>query len=519
MLGRQTGNNISYANGKVTRQYVQTVILFAQKPGKYKINSAKVKIDGKPYESNPVKIKITKPEEKQTQKSSLGGAYVKMDIILSKDEVYPNENIIADVKLYAKSYDLLRRRSDIIAPGISGFRVKQLSKNEERNFEQEIIDGEVYVSEEIAKYQLTPIQIGTLEIPEFKIRLAIPIDLFDEKIVLLKTEPKTVEVKNLPNNAPKSFNGAIGKFILNSELEDKEYHVNEPIELEFELIGEGNLSSIELPELSLDPKLEIYKPQRRNAYKETIHGEKGKIVNKYVIVPQYGGSYTIPEMVFSFFNIETDSYETIHTKSFNIEVESEGIEEDNQDNVDAETDTIQDTIIPEKVQEINNRVKELIKIPNLNNPPNSSKKWYWILLLIPVIGIAIFFIIKNKKDKKTEAKIVEKDKKAIIDKIKESLDKLEIAKNHQNINDFTTESSIILNQVVALFSDKEEVAIYTESEASEILLAKVSDTFLSRWEKLHRRNLLMRYSGILSKESLSELYTEYEILVKDSINK
>lgn len=521
ILGNQTGSNISYSNGKVTREFVKTIILFAQKPGKFTIHPAKIEIDGKTYESNPINITVTKSEQKDDSSPKLGNEYAKLELTLSKNEVYPNEGIIANVKLYAKSYDFLSRRSDLITPGIPGFQVKQLSKNDNRNLQQEVINGNVYVSEEIAQYQLIPTQTGELEIPEFKIRLAIPIDLFDEKIVLLKTEPKTIKIKDLPSNAPKSFNGAIGKFKLNTDIDNTDFEVNKPIVYEVEIIGEGNLSTIEFPDLNVNPKLEVYPPQRRNSYKETINGEKGKIVNKYIIVPQYGGNYTIPKFTFSFFNPETEKYETINSNSFEINVNGEGGIESNDEKTDiATSDSTKSTFIPNELHEINKRVKELIKVPNLTKGKNNStKKWCCLLLIIPILIIVILFILIKRKANKKEIKAIEKDKTVIKSKLKTTLEKLEIAKNHQNINEFTAQSSIILNQIVALFSDEEEVIIYTESQASEILSSKVSETFLSKWEKLHKGNLLMRYSGILSNESLSELYSEYETLVNDSINK
>ncbi|MXV37181.1 hypothetical protein GO491_00610 [Flavobacteriaceae bacterium Ap0902] len=523
ILGRNSGTNISYSNGQLTRQYVETVVLFVQKPGKYVLEPAKVKIDDAVYESNSITIKVSKNHRQE--KAARTQSNVQMALILSKDEVYPNQPIIADVKLYAKSYDLLRRRSEIEVPGISGFQVIQLSKNQERNFQQQVIDGVVYVSEDIAQFQLMPTQTGQIKIPAFKIRLAIPIDLFDEKIVLLKTKPLIVNVKDLPHNAPASFTGAVGNFKLNAILDDTQLEVEQATNYEIELIGEGNFSSIKLPELKLSKDLEIYPPKRRNAYKTTATGEKGKIVDRYIIVPQNGGQYTIPPFTFTFFNPETEEYETITTAAQEIDVKGNPVSQNQllADTVNLVNDSTPDTLSNNTVQRINNKVKDIITIPDLpqfNNQEKSNKNWYWFLF-IPVLGILLFFYLRHKKNKKTDIQdgLNSLDKKEIIADLKNLLEQLEIAKNHKKEQEFTTISSTILNKIVTLFASKKEDIIYNESQASELLSQRMSDTFIQRWETLHRKNQLRRYSGVSTDDSLEDLYLEYQQMVNDSIKK
>ncbi|MGI9527062.1 MAG: BatD family protein [Weeksellaceae bacterium] len=531
VLGRNSGSQVSYTNGELSRQYIESVVICTQKPGKYTFGVAEVKIDGKVYSSNPVTITVSKQKEKSNASAGLNGA-IQMRLELSKDEVYPNQPIIADVKLYAKSYDLLRRRSDIEVPGISGFQVEKISANQERNFQQEVINGQVYVSEEIAQFQLIPTQTGELVIPAFKIRLAIPLDFFEEKIVLLKTEPENILVKNLPHPAPKDFDGAVGNFKLNALLDDTKFKVNESITYEIEIIGEGNLSAIDLPALSLSPDLEVYPPKQRQAFKKTLQGEKGKIAFTYVIVPQYGGNYTIPSKSFTYFDPNKGEYKTISTEAYTIEVDGKTRQEiaSSEDSLElhSENDTVSSNLVQSNVDNLNRQVSKYIKIPDLPKFDDSSgndKGWLWWLLL-PLLAIFIWFVWKKSKTVKNKNMLKSKQteelklyKKQIQSDLKSKLEKLEIAKNHQDFNAFTSYSSEILNQIVAVFDDNVERKIYTQSQASEILSLHVSDTFISTWEKLHRQNQLMRYAGTVSGESLVDIYSQYQVLVNDSLNK
>ena len=170
MLGRSLVQNINYTNGRMTKQYMETVVLMPKKTGKYTINGGYVVVDGKKYQSNAVTLNITRPAPKsKTQDDQL----VFMEVVLDKNQVYPNENINAEIKLYARSYDALRRRTDLEVPGMSDFQVREISKNQDRDFEQELINNQVYISESIAQYQLTPKTTGELVIPSFTLRVVL----------------------------------------------------------------------------------------------------------------------------------------------------------------------------------------------------------------------------------------------------------------------------------------------------------------------------------------------------------
>ncbi|MGV4509061.1 hypothetical protein ACQ1Q1_11825, partial [Ornithobacterium rhinotracheale] len=214
-----------------TIQHIETILLRAEKKGKIKIGRASIKINHRLYETSPVQIMVT-DAPRVTQRNNYGNQLVFLDLDLSQHSVFPNEPIYATLKLYAKSFEALRRRSDVGAPILDNFEVKQINlpNNDYRDIKQEVFNNQIYVSEVVGKYLLLPQKTGTLEIRPFLIHAAIPIDLFDEKIVELYSPEKSIEVKSLPANAPKTFNGAVGNFVLKTYVQKKNLRQNKAFE-------------------------------------------------------------------------------------------------------------------------------------------------------------------------------------------------------------------------------------------------------------------------------------------------
>lgn len=510
MVGRSTSNNFSIRQGEMQRQYVETVILIPQKTGKITINPAKIKIGDKTISSNSVTINVTK--DSSTRNSTNGEQIVFMEIKLSKEEAYPNEPIQAIIKLYARSYDALRRRSDLEVPGISGFQVKRINRNtDKRDFKQEVINNQVYVSEEIEAYSLLPQQTGEVTIPPFKIRVAIPLDFFDERIVLLKTDEKIINVKNLPTPIPKDFKGAIGNFKFNTFLEKDKAETNQSINYELELIGKGNLSGIKLPKIKLSDDLEVYPPKNRKSIQAIGQGQVGKIIDSYVIVPQYGGSFDIPEVKLTFFNPETEKYQTIKTERKTIEVQGEpkpkAITKAEKEEEETEEKKEDSTSLKIKIPNLD--FKNIAFSESIENEGNSTGNKYgylwWTTLPIGLLGL--FLVLRKKKGKK---------KKSIVfpaSELKSTLKEMKELAKRKEFQEFYNQANMLLNGVVCYTEQSDKN--YTLLEGKEVLQLKTNNSFANKWEDLSVYAQNNRYGQQHEAEDLLKEYTKFDELIKE----
>jgi hypothetical protein len=87
-----------------------------------------------------------------------------------------------------------------------------------------------------------------------------------------------------------------------------------------EVRGKGNLKLFQLPKPSVPSSLEVYDPEFSEDVKTTITGMQGKVSENYTIVPAYRGKYPIPGISFSYFDPNSESYNTITSEEITINV-------------------------------------------------------------------------------------------------------------------------------------------------------------------------------------------------------
>uniref|UniRef100_UPI0039A5177D BatD family protein n=1 Tax=Ornithobacterium rhinotracheale TaxID=28251 RepID=UPI0039A5177D len=493
MIGRRQGQQINIINGEKTIQHIETILLRAEKKGKIKIGRASIKINHRLYETSPVQIMVT-DAPRVAQRNNYDNQLVFLDLDLSQHSVFPNEPIYATLKLYAKSFEALRRRSDVGAPILDNFEVKQIhSPNSDyRDIKQEVYNNQTYVSEVVGKYILLPQKTGNLDISPFLIQVAIPIDFFDEKIVELYSPEKSIEVKNFPAHAPKSFNGAVGNFALRTYVQKDNLKQNKAFEIEVELEGEGSFSAINLPKLKLNKELEMYPPRRREAFKPLNGTEKGKIVDSYVVVPQYGGTYEIPAVEFSYFDLEQNKYITLHTEAQQIKVEGE-INQNRapEDSLSTAIPADSTTLLSTPREQLPSK-KNQVQPPSTSTLPQAQGKestpkygWLWAAgALILVIPLFLLFFKKkqNAQPENTLPTIITlKDIKREWNAVQHTSD------------DFYRKTEHILQQIVQLYS--QDPSLKTQDEAVAILKKHKNEDFATAWERLYQRVQMAQYAG------------------------
>ncbi|CAI9428598.1 Protein BatD [Candidatus Ornithobacterium hominis] len=505
-LGNSKQTNFVNRNGETIFQKIETLVLRAEQEGNIYIPPVKVEINGKIYRSNELNIEVQK--SKKINNPSQQNQSIFLAVELSNQSVYINQPVIATVKLYAFSYDALRRRTELKTPGLNDFQVKKISNYTQRDFNQETVGNRTYVSEEVGQFQLIAQKVGELIIPSFEVTLAIPVGFLDEKLVDVSSDPVKIKVKQLPENSPKNFTGAIGKFKINTFADKKFIKTNESLQFEIEVIGEGNLSMLQMPELNLSKDLEVYKPTRHQKFQSTTSGEKGKLVYTYLIVPQYGGEYTIPSISFSYFNLENQSYETINSEPIDLVVEgaakpqmpkanedeinkysvnqinSEDLMNENSNAHAVEKDSILNIKIPEI------RKEDLSKIQN-----NLKNYWYYWLIPSGVLMFAFlcFLLIKSKKIEKKE------DKRAYI---KEELKIFDTYVKDNNSEKSVQKAEAILNEISAYLAQEDKIQKIEVNQIFKGLKNKID---------------LYRYAGSTSSLKLAELKKDLHFLVMESL--
>ena len=337
------GRSMQFINGKQSSSYNYTITyaLMPRESGTFTIGSASVKVDGKTYTTRPMLVEVI--AEKQgagvkTPNTSPEGSIGRDDILLrlkvSDTELYKGESLRASLVLYTRV--TVENIESLTMPPFDGFWSQELSFDNAPSREE--YNGRVYETYKITELLLSPQESGKIVIPEAVMDVVAQVVVQDRRNYdpifggrqvyrvsrELKSAPVTINVKEFPAGAPQSFNGAVGNFSLRSTMPAAEIDANSADQIELTISGTGNLKFITAPRITLPESFEVYDTKVVENCKITATGTTGSLTYTYPFVARSAGAFTIPRIEFSFFNPDTQAYETLATEPFTLVVKDDG---------------------------------------------------------------------------------------------------------------------------------------------------------------------------------------------------
>lgn len=134
------------------------------------------------------------------------------------------------------------------------------------------------------------------------------------------TEPVLIQVQPLPAGAPVGFNGAVGKFNMQAEVDTNETKVNDAVNFTLEVSGQGNIENIPDPIWDETPEWRNF-DQGSTTDSVFENGVlSGTRTFKHTLVPTQAGLITIPAINYSYFDPQISSYQTVSTQEFQINI-------------------------------------------------------------------------------------------------------------------------------------------------------------------------------------------------------
>ena len=337
------GRSMQFINGKQSSSYNYTITyaLMPRESGTFTIGSASVKVGGKTYTTRPMLVEVI--AEKQgagvkTPNTSPEGSIGRDDILLrlkvSDTELYKGESLRASLVLYTRV--TVENIESLTMPPFDGFWSQELSFDNAPSREE--YNGRVYETYKITELLLSPQESGKIVIPEAVMDVVAQVVVQDRRNYdpifggrqvyrvsrELKSAPVTINVKEFPAGAPQSFNGAVGNFSLRSTMPAAEIDANSADQIELTISGTGNLKFITAPRITLPESFEVYDTKVVDNCKITATGTTGSLTYTYPFVARSAGAFTIPRIEFSFFNPDTQAYETLATEPFTLVVKDDG---------------------------------------------------------------------------------------------------------------------------------------------------------------------------------------------------
>lgn len=404
-INKGNQSSVTIINGKVTsKREIFTQLNFVLTPkakGTFKILPAKIEYEGKIYQSNAVIVNVTNavqmPVDPNDPLAQVGdGVHLVAEI--SKQNPYVNEPVTVIYKIYFDPRYGVNNVHETENPAYNGFWSQfQDIKNLKVSLSK--LNGKDYAMVEWRKVILYPLEAGNKPLEPLSITMDVNVPVrrtspFDDPYkTVTKTVSagaKTINVKPLPENKPENFTGAVGDFTFKVIPSKNQVKFGESLDLNVEVSGKGNLKLFELPKLEFPSAFDVFEPKHNEEVNTPLSGMVGKISDTYTIVPQSKGKFPIKPIVFSYFDLKTNSYKTITSEEFVVDV----IDGPGLATVASNNPEKQDITKNETFQFINRKTS----FEPINKQSPFGSTLYYSLLILPLCFIPILFIVKRKTD-------------------------------------------------------------------------------------------------------------------------
>lgn len=372
--GPNQESGMTSVNGVVTRFIALSFVLRPTRTGSFTIPPASIVVNGKTMNSNSVTVKVSqkgsgaanvpppnyppnplslfddvRPQQRRIdisdfvlKKGENVAKKVENNLILkvntSRDEVYVGEPILASYEFYSR----LKSDSKITKnPSFNNFSVVDMQIDQ--NNTDVIMNGKEYSKHVLRKVQLYPQLPGSF--PLETVSIDNDIIFFTEEAankysvqdlnsgfgvdpsaivtehVLLSSRPKTIIVKPFPEaGKPSSFHGAVGRFQITASLNKETFSTDEAGVLKVSILGAGNLQLITAPEINWPDGIDAFDPTLSEQINNEAIPINGIKTFSYNFNVNKAGNFTIPEIVFAYFDPETATYKTDKSPSMSFKV-------------------------------------------------------------------------------------------------------------------------------------------------------------------------------------------------------
>jgi hypothetical protein len=397
-------SSMQVIGGKMTSNVTvsYTYQLRPQKTGSFFIPPIRVTIRSKHHVTEAISIEVVEGSTESLPPSASG--YQRQQQPIASEKLEDNLFVVAEVSNYnvyrgeplTVQYRLYTRHtvtnlSFLKEPEFSGFWRETISRAEYTQFQRAQYQGQMFQMMPLISIALFPTASGEIVIPPLEMTVDVrtePRSFFDfgsTRRFTIANKPLTINVKELPTKGqPANFNGAIGSFRIKSNISNDKMKVGDSFTYTLEISGRGNIAHFEQPSLPIIEHMHFLNPEiTTTIYDDKLSGVK---TVKYLVIAQEKGKFTLPSLSFTYFDTNTEKYETLTTLAYPIEVEEGAIS--SYRSMPAQID------IPLGARDI----QYIVTTTNLkNNPLYFSTFTYWfICFLILLTVIPCLYIAKEQ---------------------------------------------------------------------------------------------------------------------------
>lgn len=390
------GTSISIVNGRTSTAITYTYSFIAREKGNYTLPPISIPVDGEMHQTSPIQIEVLEKNNLSTERTrSLPDIF--MEIEVNDKRPVRGQQLIANLVLYFKQG--IEVTSYQPTPGwrTDGFWKEELENVDQPRAESEILNGVRYRKAVLLRYALFPTRSGELKLNPFSFNLGVrsrpergdPFgSLFggfgtNQRRINVETEPVTINVRELPGIEDAVSIGAVGSFNISRDINRNEYTVGETIELATKIEGTGNIPLISKPAYSLPDGFDIYSPDESSKVERRGNTIRGTKTFTDLIVARSAGTFQIPEETIAYYNPESNRLlrKRLPSITFTVKRPATG----GQIMVASDRFSLQPVTG--------------LAVWQQESRPFYQATWFWILIILPLVTLAVSAYRKNLLDK------------------------------------------------------------------------------------------------------------------------
>lgn len=534
LMGPQTSysQNTSIANGKTTSVIRNsfTYYLQATKDGEFTLEPAKFIHKNKEYLSRSVKITVVasgsesaaNPNSGQDNNkagSNVSGQDLYVKLLINRSKVILGEHIVATLKIYSRVN--ISGLQEVKLPDFKGFLRTDLETPPLRTLERENVGGKIYNTGVLQRFLLYPQKTGTIEIEPSTLTVLLQQEVktndpfFGDFFASYNTIPKVIatpqvniNVEPLPYGAPESFSGTVGSITMNSSADMDSMMVNDALTFRVVLRGEGNIKLSPAPELLLSPDIEVYEPKIIPALKTSTAGTSGTKTFEYILIPRHHGLFTIPEILYSYYDTDKEKYITLKTKEHKFYVKK-GTDDSSDNQVYGAVTKGDITYLGKDIRYIRTETDNL----KLKSDLIMSRSSFFIVYLSAFLIFIIIIIWRREHLRRNSDLVKVKNRKAA----RVATKRLKSVKSFLKESDRKEFYAELLRAIWGYLSDKLSIAlsdINMEKVEAELVSSGITSDSIEQLRHIIETCEFSRYSPMGEQDLSAEIIMQSENLIK-----
>ena len=420
-----TQRNVSIVNGRTTQSVGYQWMYRPVREGTARIMAASVEVNGQTYQTKPIRLTVVPqaqrpqrtrstrslfpdpfgrsadppPDAAEEPESSISERDIFIRAVPSARRAYQNQQVTIEYQLFFRNYIQPRHSRLADSWDAEGFWREELDVEARPMPRATVENGLRYNSIVLKRVAVFPTRNGTLNVDPLRIETEVfaprsPNDPFGRRFFSLRNPYETIErasprvqIESQPlplDGAPESFNGAVGRFEMETQISRTEVEVGEPIQVTVKLSGTGNLAMLDGPLLNAPGIFETYDPEVNtsiNSSGRQVHGSK---TFTYLLVPRSNGSFVVPPIEFAYFDPSAEQYRTLRSDPMTIRATGTA----------ATTLAVSTTATGLPVDDIARPITapERIRLPR---KPLHHNPWTYLGLALPLLLIGLTFALRR----------------------------------------------------------------------------------------------------------------------------